>query len=81
MHAKKSDIIPEYSSIELKTIKGENIKLREILTARKLIIHYSKLSCNSCIENEFKLLKELAGKIGIENIIMIAVNKTSIIAT
>jgi len=58
-------------NMEMITLSGVKVKLVDVFNTRKLVIRYSKLSCNSCVENEFELLKEFVKKIGANNIVMI----------
>ncbi len=58
-------------SLKLWDEKDDEIVLEQLVNTPKLIYTFSKLSCHSCIENEFTLLKKFADKIGQENIILI----------
>jgi len=52
--------------------KANEIVFEQLVNTPKLIYKFSSLSCNSCVENEIRLLKNFASKIGEENIILIS---------
>lgn len=58
--------------IILETTKESSIYLSEIINENIVILKYSEISCNQCVENELFLLKNLIDLIGVENIIIIA---------
>ena len=72
LHQIKSEAIKLKPVILLEPATGNNIKLSDLISGPKLILRYSELNCDVCVNQEVKNLKNLEKEIGRENIIIIA---------
>lgn len=56
---------------EITNTKGEKKKLYDVLGEKKLVLRYSELNCDDCIDKQIKYLNKYADSIGCENIILL----------
>ena len=59
------------NSLLLETAKGEVVDLEDLVSDNFLILKFSKLSCDQCVENELLLFRELVDKIGTKKVAII----------
>jgi hypothetical protein len=81
----ENNIILSLASEHLKIDKNlqivddkSNQSLSELISNNpKLVLRYSEIACNSCVDAQLKILEKLAIKIGSENIIILASYKNN----
>ncbi|MCK9413577.1 MAG: hypothetical protein M0Q53_14850 [Prolixibacteraceae bacterium] len=61
----------QLNNISVITLKNTSIKLNSIIKKQKLVYRFSNRSCQTCVENDLKILRTLADTIGIDNIIIL----------
>jgi len=60
-------------SIELRSESGDILKLSDLVSQKpKLILRYSELQCDMCIDHSLVYLKRIADSIGRKNILILA---------
>lgn len=61
----------QLNNISIITLKNTSIKLNSIIKKQKLVYRFSNRSCQTCVENDLRILRALADTIGIDKIIIL----------
>lgn len=49
---------------------GEKINLHEVVNGNKLILNFSELNCNTCVDEQIEYINEYADLIGVSNVLI-----------
>lgn len=65
-------------SLLLTDINGSKVRLRDIINENKLILRYSELNCQTCVDEQIKNLNIYADSIGIDRILLFTNYETEV---